>query len=54
MGLLVSDSMERTVLSEGAAGSKRLEVPEITSVLAVLTMSVRSISETVRVPEVES
>ena len=53
MGLLVSDSMERSVLSEGAAGSERLEVPETTMVLEVLTRSVRSMSETVRVPEVE-
>ena len=45
--------MERRTLSEGAAESVRLEVLETAMVLAVLTMSVRSMSETVRVPEVE-
>ena len=50
----MSDSIDRRVLSDGAAGSVRLEVPDTTRVFEVLTMSVRSISETVRVPEVES
>ena len=53
MGLAVSDSMERRVLSEGAAGSERSEVPETTIILEVFTMSVRSMSETVTVPDVE-
>jgi hypothetical protein len=46
--------MERSSASEGAAGSLRLEVPETARVKAVLTMSVVSVSVTVRVPDVVS
>ena len=53
MGVGESESIPSRVASEGAAGSTRLEVPEMARVLDVLTMFVRSMSETVRVPEVE-
>ena len=53
MGVGESESIPSRVASEGAAGSTRLEVPETARVLDVLTMFVRSMSETVRVPEVE-
>ena len=53
IGLAVSASMLSRSLSEGAVGSVRSEVPETTSAEAVETISVRSRSETVTVPEVE-
>jgi hypothetical protein len=53
MGVGESESIPSRVASEGAAGSTLLEVPETARVLVVLTLSVRSMSETVRVPEVE-
>ena len=53
MGIGESDSMESRLLSEGAAGSVRFEVPVMVRLLDVSTMLVPSISETVRVPEVE-
>ena len=50
----MSDSIDSNVASFGAAGSDRSDVPEMASVLEVLTMSVRSTSVTVNVPDVVS
>ena len=52
MGIGESDNIPSRLLMEGAAGSFRLDVPEMASVEEVLTMFVRSISAMVRVPEV--
>ena len=47
------ENMARRSLSEGAAGSERSELPETASVRVAVTRSVRSLSLTVSVPEVE-
>ena len=52
MGIGESDNIPSRLLMEGAAGSVRLDVPEMASVEEVLTMFVRSISAMVMVPEV--
>ena len=52
IGVGERDSMPSRLVSEEAEGSIRLEVPETARLMAVVTMSMPSMSDTVRVPEV--